>query len=59
MNNKDRVKWYSQKQQKKHKLYDTIRVFTKEIAICYVLTVRFLSVKAKVELVNITVAVWW
>ena len=33
INNKDEAEWYSQKQQKKHRLYDTIRVFTKEIVI--------------------------
>ena len=33
MSDKDEVEWYSQKQQKKHRSYNTIRVFTKEIAV--------------------------
>ena len=33
INNKDEAEWYSQKQQKKHELYDMTEVFTKKIAI--------------------------
>ena len=33
INNKDEAEWYLQKQQKKHELYDIIRVFTKKITI--------------------------
>ena len=32
MNNKDEVRWYSQKWQKRHELYNTIKMPTKEIA---------------------------
>ena len=31
INNKDRIEWYSQKWQKKHRSYNTTEVFTKEI----------------------------